>query len=59
MAEDIDPACTGKQAWPSKGAVVRHLSKRSSRVNTKTGRRGLHPYRCQRCGAWHIGTYAL
>lgn len=56
---NLDPSCTGKQAWSDKGAVLRHLRKRSSKVNTKTGRRGLHPYHCRRCGAWHIGSDAL
>jgi hypothetical protein len=57
-----DPACTGKRAFANRGQAVLSLKGRKRngcRVKTAGNRRNLHPYRCPRCGHWHVGSDPL
>jgi hypothetical protein len=58
---DLGP-CAGKANYLDKAAalkVIKHRSKRHSGVVAKNGRGGITPYRCHKCGSWHIGSSSL
>jgi hypothetical protein len=52
----FDPGCTGKAQYVSKADAIRCLRGVNKRLSTKGGRGGVHPYRCDRCKRWHIGS---
>ncbi len=61
MSMELDPACTGKTRYPSRGSAMARVHQKTKRhaVKLRGGRHGLHAYRCASCGSWHIGSSAL
>lgn len=57
-AVQCDPACSGKRAFVNRGMAVLALKRRKRWKRIRTGADGhnVHPYRCRRCGKWHIGS---
>ena len=41
--------CTGKDRFQTRGQALQAVTRRMARY-------GCHPYRCNMCGAWHVGT---
>lgn len=50
---EVDPACTGKIGYATRALARLVIEKRKNRPSR--GRR-CAPYRCKRCGEWHLGT---
>ena len=56
-------ACEGKTAYPSAGKAHRALAKQTKRKGgvkpASAGRGDVHPYRCNYCHQFHIGSTTL
>ncbi len=59
-ASDVLAGCTGKVPYPAKADAhhaMGRMKRRKKLRGYKTGER-VFPYRCDHCGAWHLGATA-
>jgi hypothetical protein len=54
----IAPGCTGKRQFANKGEARQTLL-RHRHITVLAGRGKVHPYHCDHCGHWHIGSAAV